>query len=302
MTRGIGWFDAFREVAPEWAVVVLGLVTQLGDVWFLGVLVGTSYWLETDNRDRIAAVFGVLLAGLSLITALKHVFALPRPERTLVAAEALPEAVHPLYEATATATGYGFPSGHALLTTIVYLSLAEYGSVGTRRNRYIGAAGIVTVVCFSRVGLGVHYLVDVIAGVGIGLVFLLLVWRLLDRYPARRGTLGFGLAVALAAVAFVTTDAASDAVLLVGASVGAFAGWQFAALVREVDAGRGPIRGSRALTARAAAVAAGVVSLVALSGYYWPVSSLAGSGVLGLVVAAFVTLPVLYRSERGSGI
>ncbi len=127
-------------------------------------------------------------------------------------------------------------------------------------------------------------------------------WRLLDRYPARRGTLGFGLAVALAAVAFVTTDAASDAVLLVGASVGAFAGWQFAALAREVDAGRGPIRGSRALTARAAAVAAGIVSLVALSGYYWPVSSLAGSGVLGLVVAAFVTLPVLYRSERGSGI
>ncbi|WP_222916728.1 phosphatase PAP2 family protein [Natrinema sp. SYSU A 869] len=302
MSRGIGWFDTFREVAPEWIVVVLGLVTQLGDVWFLGALVGTLYWLETDNREQIAAVFGLLLAGLSLITALKHVFALPRPERVLVEAGVLPKAVHPLYEATATATGYGFPSGHALLTTIVYLSLAEYGSVSTRRRRYLGAAGMVTAVCFSRVGLGVHYLVDVVVGVGVGLVFLLLTWGLLNRYPSRRGTLGFGLAVALAAVALVTSAVDSDAVLLFGASIGGFAGWQFVALAQGLDEGHGPIRTSRALTARAVAVATGIASLVALSGYYWPVLLLAGSGVLGFVVAAFVTVPVFYHSERGSGI
>ncbi|MGQ3411327.1 phosphatase PAP2 family protein [Natrinema sp. LN54] len=300
MSRGIGWFETFREVAPEWVVVVLGLVTQLGDVWFLGVLVGALYWRETERRDEVAAIGGLLLAGLSLITGLKHVFALPRPERVLVEVGALPETVHPLYEATATATGYGFPSGHALLTTIVYLSLAEYLSVGTRRRRYLGAVGIVTIVCFSRVGLGVHYLVDVVAGIGVGLGFLLLTWGLLNRYPTHRGTLGFGLAVGLAAIAVVVSGADPDAVLLFGASLGAFAGWQLAVLARALDSGRGPIRDSGRLTARAVGAALVIAALIAATGYYWPVALFAGSGALGLAVAALVVLPVLYRSERVS--
>ncbi|PCR89197.1 phosphatase PAP2 family protein [Natrinema ejinorense] len=298
MTRGLGWFDAFREVVPEWAVVVLGLVTQLGDVWFLGVLVGTLYWIETDDRDDIAAVAGLLLAGLSLITALKHVFALPRPERVLVEVEALPAAVHPLYEATATATGYGFPSGHALMSTIVYLSLAEYSDVSTRRRRFLGAAGLVTAVSLSRVGLGVHYLVDVVAGVAVGLVFLLLAWGLLNRYPTHRGTIGFGLAVGIAAAALVTSSMDPDAVLLFGASLGAFAGWQLALLARGLDAGQGPIRADRRLTVRAVAAGFVIVSLVGAIAYYWPVSLLAGSGALGVAVAALVPVPELYRTER----
>ncbi|OLZ39686.1 phosphoesterase PA-phosphatase [Natrinema saccharevitans] len=301
MSRGIDWFDAFREIAPEWAVVVLGLVTQLGDVWLLGLLVGAFYCLETDDRAVPAGVAGLLLAGLSLIVGLKHVFALPRPERVLVRMGALPDSIHPLYEATATATGYGFPSGHALITTVVYLSLAKTLSVGTRRQRYLGAAAAVTVVSLSRIGLGVHYLVDVVAGVGVGLAFAALAWRLLDRYPAHRGTLGFGLAVVLAVGAMIVSGAARDAVLLVGTSVGAFAGWELGVLVRSVAAGRGPIRTDRGLAARAAAVAAALAALVALTGYYWPAPLFAGSGPLGLVVAALVIAPVVYRLERAGG-
>jgi len=298
MSRGLDWFDAFREVAPEWVIVLLGLVTQLGDVWFLGVVVGTVYLVSATRRDEAAAIFGLLLAGLSLITGLKHVFALPRPERVLVEVGALPETVHPLYQATATATGYGFPSGHALMTTVVYVSLAEYLSVGTRRQRYLGAAGLVTAVCLSRVGLGVHYLVDVVAGVAIGLVFLLLVWRLLERYPGHRGTLGFGLATGLAAVALVTSNADPDAVLLFGTTLGAFAGWQLALLAQGLDGGRGPIRTSRPLAARAVVVVLSIATLVALIGYHWPVLLFAGSGALGLLAAAFVTAPVLSRLKR----
>ncbi|ELZ18575.1 phosphoesterase PA-phosphatase-related protein [Natrinema thermotolerans DSM 11552] len=297
MSRGFEWFDAFREVAPEWAVVLLGLVTQLGDVWFLGLIVGVAYWGATARRDEAAAVLGAMLAGLSLITGLKHVFALPRPERVLVEAGALPAAVQPLHRATATATGYGFPSGHALMTTVVYVSLAEYLSVGTRRQRYLTAAALVTVVCLSRVGLGVHYLVDVVAGVGVGLAFLVLLWRLLDRYPTRRGTLGLGLAVGFAAVAVATSDADPDAVLLLGTSIGAFAGWQLPALARGLEAGRGPIRTSRPLAARALAVLLAAASLAVLTSIYWPEPLLAASGVLGVVAAAFVAAPVLYHSD-----
>ncbi|SEW14988.1 phosphatase PAP2 family protein [Natrinema salifodinae] len=301
MSRGIGWYEMFREFVPEWAVVVLGLVTQLGDVWFLGALLGVVYWVATERRDEAAAVLGLALTGLSLIAGLKHVFALPRPERVLAEVGALPEAIHPLYYATATATGYGFPSGHAMMTTIVYLSLAEYLAVGTRRQRYVGAAGLVTLVSFSRVGLGVHYVVDVVAGAGVGLAFLLVAWRLLDRYPSHRGTVGFALAVTVAGGALVTTDADPDAVLLAGASLGALAGWQLAVLARALDTGRGPIRTSRPLAARAVATVLALASLVAAIAAGWVdfTPLLTGSGALGLVVAAFVATPVLLRCDGG---
>ena len=303
MSRGIGWFDSFRSVAPEWSVVLLGLVTQLGDVWFLGLLVGTVYWAATPaRRDEAAAVFGLMVAGLSLITGLKEIFALSRPDRVLAAIETLPETVHPLYRATATATGYGFPSGHALMSTIVYLSLAEYLSVGTRRQRYLAAAGIVTAVSFSRVGLGVHYLVDVVAGVVVGLVFLALVAALLDRYPDHRGTIGFAIAVGVAVLSLVPARTDPDAVLLFGASLGAFAGWQLAVLVRDLEAGAGPIRASRSLTARATVAALVVVTLAASTISYWTAPVIAGSGLLGLAAAAFVTAPVLYRSDHVGGL
>ncbi|WP_254762046.1 phosphatase PAP2 family protein [Natrinema marinum] len=297
MSRGIGWFDAFREVAPEWSVILFGVVTQLGDVWFLGLLVSAVYWTDTSDRDEAAAVLGLTLSGLSLITGLKAFFALPRPERVLVEIGTLPTVARPLYEATATATGYGFPSGHALMSTVVYLSLAQYWSVSTPRRRYAGAAVTVTLVCFSRVALGVHYLADVVAGVTAGLVFLALASALLDRSRGHRGTLAFGLAVALAVAALVVSELTPDAVLLFGTSLGAFAGWQLAVVARQVGEGRGPIRSDRVLTVRTVVAALLLASLAAvtLSG---PFSLAGGSGALGLLGAAFVTAPVLYRREH----
>ncbi|WP_408957045.1 phosphatase PAP2 family protein [Natrinema sp. 74] len=298
MSRGIGWFDAFREVAPEWSVILFGLVTQLGDVWFLGLLVGTVYWTDTSDRDEAAAILALALSGLSLITGLKAFFALPRPERLLVEIGALPTLARPLYEATTTATGYGFPSGHALMSTVVYVSLAEYWSVSTARRRYVGAAATVTVVCFSRVALGVHYLADVVAGVVAGLAFLLLASALLNRYLHYRGTLGFALAVVLAAAALVVSELTPDAVLLFGTSLGAFAGWQVATIARRLGAGRGPIRANRLLTARAAVVTLLITSLAVTAASYGPLSLIGGSGALGIVTAAFVIAPVLYRREH----
>ncbi|QLG49386.1 phosphatase PAP2 family protein [Natrinema halophilum] len=298
MTRGIGWFDAFREVAPDWSVVLLGLVTQLGDVWFLGLLVGIVYWTDRSDRDEAAAIVGITLSGLSLITGLKAVFALPRPERVLVETGTLPELTRPLYEATATATGYGFPSGHALMSTVVYLSLAEYWSVSTRRRRYLGAGAIVTAVCLSRIGLGVHYLVDVVAGVGAGAALLLLTWPLLNRYPASRATIGFTLAVGLATVTLIVSRATPDAVLLFGASLGAFAGWQLALLARAREEGRGPIRSNRLLTARAIVAPLAVGVLVVITAYSGPVSLAFRSITLGAAAATFVAVPVISRSEQ----
>jgi undecaprenyl-diphosphatase len=79
----------------------------------------------------------------------------------------------------ATESTYSFPSGHASV------SLAVYGTIGyiaarhaTTRGRQIlilaAAAGLILLIGFSRLYLGVHYLSDVIAGFSLGLAWVAL--------------------------------------------------------------------------------------------------------------------------------
>ncbi|WP_339105168.1 phosphatase PAP2 family protein [Haloterrigena salinisoli] len=232
MSRGIGVLPAVQDALPDWAALLVALLTQLGDVWFLALLVGLVYWLRPNDREDAAVLVGLMLAGFSLVTALKYAFALPRPGQPLVALESLGPLARSLYEATGTADGYGFPSGHAVLTTVVYGSLAWRLSIGTARQRALGAATVVSLVCASRVALGVHYLVDVVAGVAVGLSFLVVANGLTARSTDQR-TVAFAIAIGVGVVALVASGAAVDAVLIFVATLVAFGGSQYVRRVRD---------------------------------------------------------------------
>ncbi|SDK38725.1 phosphatase PAP2 family protein [Natronorubrum texcoconense] len=300
MSRGIGEFEPIQEVIPEWAAILVALLTQLGDVWFLALVVGGVYWFYSTKREDAAVIIGLTIAGLSLITGLKHVFSLPRPGQPLVPIESLPGLLQPLYEATALASGYGFPSGHALMTTIVYVSLAKRLSIGTYRQRIVGAAAIVGLVGLSRIALGVHYLVDIVAGVAVGLTFLFVAERLLARYPTEQGTVAFSLAVVSSTFALAASSLEPDAVLLLGASLGTFGGWQLIRLGRDVFAVDRPSQAVRPVAFRVALAGAAFAPLVAALEYFQLLSLPAAGGALGLALAVFVTIPVLTHSERAS--
>ncbi|WP_137290975.1 phosphatase PAP2 family protein [Natronorubrum halophilum] len=300
MSRGIGEFEPIQELVPEWAAILVALVTQLGDVWFLALLVGCVYWFSASKREDAAVVMGLTLAGLSLITVLKHVFALPRPGHPLVALETLPGLLQPLYEATAMASGYGFPSGHALMTTIVYVTLARRLPIGTFRRRTVAAATIVAVVCFSRVALGLHYLVDVVAGVAVGLAFLFVADRLLARYPDEQGTIALSLAIVCSASALGVSRVEPDTVTLLGASLGAFGGWQLVRLGGDVFAVDRPSSAVRPLLFRGGLATAAFAPLFATFEYFRLLSPPVAGGAVGLALGAFITVPVLNHSERAS--
>jgi len=167
MSRGLGVVDWLRVVRGEPLVTAAGLLTQLGDVWFLCLLLGVLFWrLETERRP-VALVAGLFVVGLVLTQALKHAFGLPRPGGPPDPAT-VSSVVRPLYEATALADGPGFPSGHAVGTAVVYGGLAATVSVGTTRRRYAAAVALVGLVSLTRVVLAHHYLVDVAAGTALG--------------------------------------------------------------------------------------------------------------------------------------
>jgi len=92
-------------------------------------------------------------------------------------------------EPIAIASGRSFPSGHAMLSTVVYgLVLALVWSRLPPRARPFAAASVIALVVligFTRVALGVHHLSDVLAGFAMGAAWLALCTWLRQRAEER---------------------------------------------------------------------------------------------------------------------
>jgi membrane-associated phospholipid phosphatase len=249
MSRSAGLSEAIRAVLTEPILALAALVTLAGDAVTLLAISLSAYWLGAPigkgrglDRRRGAFVFGCALGALSLTAGLKTFFALPRPSIGVLAPEALgslpaADVLRAFVESAASASGYGFPSGHAIGSTVVYGGLALVSDVGTRRRRWIGAGLLVGLVSLSRVVVGVHYLVDVLVGILVGIAFLATVISLTRGADTTRA---FALAVFLGVFAVVVAigDAPRDAVTLLGVSVGAMGSWLLFDEARRSGSGR----------------------------------------------------------------
>jgi undecaprenyl-diphosphatase len=157
--RGPAWVEeTFRDLTGLGGVGVLGLLT-LGTFGYL--------WLKGLRREAwllLAAILGGLLVSL----ALKAGFQRPRPD--LVSHGSL------VYTAS-------FPSGHSMLSAIVYLTGGAMLALVHRRRALrlyiLGCAGLATLlVGLSRVYLGVHWPTDVLGGWAGGAAWAALCWIL----------------------------------------------------------------------------------------------------------------------------
>jgi membrane-associated phospholipid phosphatase len=230
--RGTGLHGLLAGL-PDVVVVCFTILTQLGDVWFLFAVLGTLYWSggrfpgvgRVLSRRRAAFLIALALGALALTTGLKALFGLPRPpgagDPTGIAL--VPEVFRPLYADAATGEGFGFPSGHALGTTVAWGGTALLAEVGRRRDRVVIAAVVVTVVSVSRLVLGVHYLVDVVVGITVGLAYLAFVLRVGDEgeLPGR----AFSIALGVALLGLLVGGYGSETMTVLGATLGARIAW-----------------------------------------------------------------------------
>lgn len=146
-----------------WFVRLLEVVSFVGGPWVLRPAVTlVALWLLVRGRTRLAAwVLVTLWGGALLGVVLKLVVDRARPELT---------------DPVASAAGLSFPSGHALVATVgCGLLVLVLGPLLPRRWRpaaWAAAVAVVVAVSFARLGLGVHFLSDVTAGVVIGVAWL----------------------------------------------------------------------------------------------------------------------------------
>lgn len=153
---GPGWFEeAVRDVTGLGSFTVLGFI-----------LVVTVLYFIMSGRVRTAAFVGLsVIGGTILSTGLKYVFDRPRPD---------------MAEAARVFTA-SFPSGHATMSAVVFLTLGLLLAEATDRRRlkafFVGLGIFMTVaIGLSRVYLGVHYPTDVIAGWSLGAAWALVCW------------------------------------------------------------------------------------------------------------------------------
>jgi membrane-associated phospholipid phosphatase len=295
VSRAVGVVTAVQGLLPDWTALGIALLTQVGGGLFLGLVLTGLYWSRRDLQEDVLLVTATYVVGFGLYRYLKLVFELPRPEQPLLEVELVPGLVRPLYELTVLPASYGFPSGHATSATIIYVGLAAVVTVGTRRLRYAIAGGAVTLVGFTRVALGVHYLVDIVAGVALGGVLLGAVWglRRVSRDPQ---SLVLGLGVLTTGLYAVESGLAFEAVVSVGLAVGLFGGWQVVVLARALV---GESRRSGTVSVRAG-LAAASLAVLCVAGVLGPLVGewlLVGS-VTGVLTAAWVVVPVARHSPH----
>ncbi|MFB6221462.1 MAG: phosphatase PAP2 family protein [Halolamina sp.] len=233
--HGFGVTEALAGL-PDWVAALFAVLTQLGDAWFLFAGVSLLYWraderFVADPRRVGATMLALGVCALATTVALKSLFAVHRPvgAGTAIPPGWLPEALDAVYRSISTGDGFGFPSGHATGSTIVYGGAALlYDRLGSRRTRFAGAAVVILLISLSRLVIGVHLLPDVLAGMAAGSVVLLTTLQVADRRPDSTFLVGAGIAVVGLAIALMGghMGEATKAAIGIGAGVGGFAEWR----------------------------------------------------------------------------
>ena len=164
--------DPAVAIGPEWAHEIGRDITALGGIAVLGLVVAITAGFLWQRRERAMVCLLLAASGSGLIVSLllKTFFNRARPD-----------VVNPM-SATFTSS---FPSGHSMLSAIVYLTLgtllAESSPTRSLKVYAIAMAVFLTfIVGLSRVYMGVHYPTDVLAGWAAGSVWALACWLILN--------------------------------------------------------------------------------------------------------------------------
>lgn len=150
--------EALQTVFGPRSQSVIIVITNLGSESAYILLLALYYWLINPAVGRRIGI--ALSLSFCANVLLKDLFAVPRPY--VVNPDIATEA------AQATAGGMAFPSGHAQGAATFWGALAlQYQRVWL----WVAAITIMLLVSLSRVVLGVHYPLDAIGGLVIGLGF-----------------------------------------------------------------------------------------------------------------------------------
>lgn len=154
------WFDTavllwIHGHSPAWFYGPMRLITALGYYWVVLPLMALAVYTFYHKGAQVSAAMLVIstVGSVVLTTVLKAVFQRSRPE---------------LFDSGYAASFYSFPSGHATVAVGFYgtLTLLLARRLKGFRRWAVAVCGLLLVLLigFSRLYLGVHYPMDIVAG------------------------------------------------------------------------------------------------------------------------------------------
>ena len=157
----VGWDLSLVRILNQVPAAAASVLTPPSHLFLpagiVAVVVLTVVYVVARNHSALPVAAGCLAAGIAwlLADAAKAVADRPRPYEVMADAMLRQQAAH----------GTSFPSSHTAVTLAVAIALVPFLA------RPLAAVGIgyAVLVGWSRVYLGVHYPLDVLAGAGIGM-------------------------------------------------------------------------------------------------------------------------------------
>lgn len=153
---------------PWWLKEAAADLTSLGGISVLALFAVIAFAFLLIQRKRLSALLLVvgLAGGVALSEGLKAMFQRERPPAVFQAVDTL---------------NASFPSGHALLSTVFYLTLGVMLTRAFPRGRLkafvLGAAILIALLIgLTRVYLGAHWASDVFAGWSVGAAWAMALW------------------------------------------------------------------------------------------------------------------------------
>jgi undecaprenyl-diphosphatase len=160
--------DTSDPIGPWWLEVAMRDITSLGSMTVLAIITAAviGFLLISGRRATPLLVLVSVAGGTALSSLLKLGVDRPRPDLVARLVD-----VHTL----------SFPSGHAMLSAVTYLTLgALLARVlhGRAVKTYVLAVAVVLTIAIglSRVYLGVHWPTDVLAGWCAGAAWAMICW------------------------------------------------------------------------------------------------------------------------------
>lgn len=160
--------DPGRPWGPWWLKEAAADITSLGGISVLGLFAAIVILFLLSQRKWLSSILLAvgLAGGVGLSEGLKAVFERERPPAAMQAVETI---------------NASFPSGHALLSTVFYLSVAVMltrAFPGRKSKIFVLGVGIVMalLVGLTRIYLGAHWASDVFAGWAVGAAWAMALW------------------------------------------------------------------------------------------------------------------------------
>lgn len=167
-----------RPVGPSWVPSAVRDITALGSWAVLSLItLGAAGYLALRGNWRSALLLILAMVSAVLLdAAFKEGFGRQRPP--------------PAFRLVPVRSS-SFPSGHSMLSMVLYLTLGALLARVAPRHRerlYIMACAVllVAIIGLSRIYLGVHYPSDVVAGWSAGFAWALLWWVIAQLSRRRR--------------------------------------------------------------------------------------------------------------------